>query len=212
DTLGALREEASAVQPARPDAVAAHREFQAAVQIVTQALERVPEDLPAWERWLRGLRAPADALGEQARRLPTFLRVPGDVELWARRLAEQVSDRHAELLALAPWVELLTDPAAEAFATTAPENGEAPRRGESLRRELAAVFNLAEFEARREAWLKELTALEKDGGRAEAQATWLRRAAGAVQTPAAGGGLARRRAPAGRARAVAGARGRPLPC
>lgn len=73
----------------------------AGLERLDRILQEQPSDLPEWHNWLERLTTEADKLD------PNVIPPPLPTRRWVERLVEQIHERRAELLELAPWVEPL---------------------------------------------------------------------------------------------------------
>ncbi len=175
--LGALGEE---------EAVHWRDELESGLRVLESAASEEPADLPAWAKWIAEVKARAAALAAGIKRfVESGYTQAGELELWARRLANRFEKRDAELRALAPWLELLNDPRAQQFERSlARSAGNGPQRWRAARGALCHVFNLADFETKREELLDSLDALVGTTGNGKELGDWLRELRGAVERSA----------------------------
>jgi cyclic beta-1,2-glucan synthetase len=195
DTLGVLKELVCSLRPApSPGLANARRQAETALASLERLLRETPADLPAWDRWLQALEHQAGALASLADSLSSVVS-PTKEEFpeWAGRLAAEVRDRHAELVALAPWLPLLADPLAEKYEVALRQQNGAKDRWEAVYRQLTSVFSVASFEEQRGRLEEGLAALKNLPGQEAFQTAWLGRLRGAVHASAAGALLARYR-------------------
>jgi cyclic beta-1,2-glucan synthetase len=202
DTLGLAAEALGATSPPNgPDAAEAVRVLHGSIAALEALTREGPADLPAWHDWLHRAATGAETLRRWVRQLP---QPAGDLGVWADRLAAQLGDALTGFTGLTPWIPLLDEPAADhCVAALESRNGDTAPRWQEVRRRLYGVFGLAEFEANREALLRQLDELASSAGLGGVDVAWLRRVGDAVRASSAGRMLERCRALAGRADALA---------
>ena len=186
DTLGVLHEALHGMRTTAAEVAPARRELEAAVRAVERLPHDTADDLIGWAQWLNRLERRAGTLATAAER---FAGVSAssmeELTIWAGRIAALASDRHAELTGLAPWLELLTEPAAAKAQATLRHHEEAVGRWEKVFGKLMGAFSLCGFEADREGIVADLAALEQLSGDGDFPNAWLRQLREAVQASSA---------------------------
>ncbi len=208
DTLQVMRETWHSLG-ALSGAEAAQRrgELESCLRALEAAARETPADLSAWAKWMTNGKARAAALASGVRRLvESGYPSVGELDLWARRLANRFEKRAAELKELAPWAELWDDPrAAKVETLLARSASDGAQRWQTVRAMLTKVFRLADFEQNRESLLADLDALAEAVGEEKQAVDWLEQVREAVQQSSVPRILERCRDLATRAEKMAGA-------
>ncbi len=187
DTLQVMRETWHGLGVLSEEVVQTRAELESGLSALEAAAKEAPSDLLAWAKWLTHGKERAAALATSIRRLvESGYPQAGELELWARRLANRFEKRNAELGELAPWLELLADPRAEKIEPLLARSAtDGHQRWVKARRVLVKVFSLTEFEANRKSILDDLDTLAETGGIGEEAADWLREVRESVERSSA---------------------------
>jgi cyclic beta-1,2-glucan synthetase len=201
DTLQVMRETWHGLGALSEEVLQTRAELESGLRVLEAAAREVPNDLLAWAEWLTSAKDRTASVAASVRRLvESGYPQAGELELWARRLANRFDKRDAELRELAPWLELLADPRAEKLEPLLAQNAsDGNGRWHTMRGTLANVFSLADFEANRKALLEELDTLAETAGVSAEASDWLREVRESLERSSAARMLERCRALATRA-------------
>jgi cyclic beta-1,2-glucan synthetase len=187
DTLRVMRESwhmLTALKDA--EAVRRRAELESVLKELETAAGEKPDNILAWFEWMSTCKARARTLATGMQEyVASGCPRAGELELWARRLANRFDKRETELRQLAPWVELLADPGAERVERILSRSASDGQRWNKVRATLTQVFNLAEFEARRKTLLDDLNSLAEAAESAKQSGNWLREVREAVERSSA---------------------------
>jgi cyclic beta-1,2-glucan synthetase len=187
DTLQVMRESWDTLLTLHDaEAVRRRTQLESVLSELEAAAREKPGDLLAWSKWIADCKARAKTLAVAIQEYVTMgCPRAGELELWARRLANRFEKRETELGQLAPWVELFVDPRAEEVDQLLARSVSDGQRWRAIRAKLTADFSLEEFETNRKALLDDLDALAESAESAKQTGTWLRELREAVERSSA---------------------------